>query len=512
VRSLAFTPDGRSIVSGGGETIRVWDARTGEQRQVIAAHHWHVNQLVLRPDGRTVVSCGTDGAVSVHDLTSGKELRRCVVDRVAETLGGIGPQVIRLALAPDGRTAASYSIHLDGKPALIHVWDLESRRALVRRPDSDKHPSIFSPDARFRVTLRWWYEPAGDRPKDGQRKKALLKKADEPEGPLKTAIVVREVATDRELLTLSHPDEFSHVMVLTPDGQCLLTTTRARSPDNRADTLGPCIVRLWELASGKERLTFTDVKGGQQHNFAEFAVAPDGRTLAAVRTDQIMEIWDLATGKELLRWPNRDAPVDRLAFSPDGRRLATGHRDSTILVWDIAAAYKRRADPRRVEARELETWWRRLAGDAPAAHRAIWALADAPAQSVPLLRDRLRPAAALPADELKRLVKDLDSPEFRRREEASRRLSDFGEDAEPTLRQALANKPSAEVRRRLERVLAGPRVVRAPELLRSLRALEVLEAIGDKPARRVVGDLAAGPPSARLTREARAALERLAHR
>jgi hypothetical protein len=47
---------------------------------------------------------------------------------------------------------------------------------------------------------------------------------------------------------------------------------------------------------------------------------------------------------------------------------------------------------RPAQARELEAWWQDLAGDAPWAHRAIWSLAGVPAQAVPLLRDRLRPA------------------------------------------------------------------------------------------------------------------------
>jgi RNA polymerase sigma factor (sigma-70 family) len=516
VRSLAFTPEGHSIVSGGGETIRVWDARTGEQGRVIVAHRWHVNELRVRPDGRTVVSCGADGTVRVHDFTNGKELRRCLVDRKPETLRELGPQVLRLALAPDGRTAATFCGRFDRKPALVHVWDLESGRARVRRPSSDAgYSGTFSPDARFLLSPRQRYDRAGEKPakmmggppKDGQKRKAGA-----PAGPPRTAIVVREVSTGRELLTLPQPDVFGHVMALTPDGQCLLTTTYTPSPDNRADTQGPSTLRLWELASGKQRLAIPSARGGYRHDFTRLAVAPDGRTLATVRQDQTMQLWDLATGKEILRAPGHDAPVDSLAFSPDGRRLATGHQDSTILVWDIAAAYKRRARPRPGEVRELEAWWRHLAGDAPEAHRAIWGLAGVPARAVPLLRGRLRPAVALPAGELQRLVQELDSSDFRRREEASRRLSQFGEDAEPTLRQALANKPSPEARRRLERILSGPRLVRSPELLRSLRALQILEAIADRPARRLLGDLAAGAPSSRLTREARAALERLSHR
>src|SRR5947207_12279364 len=148
-------------------------------------------------------------------------------------------------------------------------------------------------------------------------------------------------------------------------------------------------------------------------------------------------------------WPFRRAarspfgiprPVRCLAFSPDGKRLATGHGDSQILVWDVAAAYERRPRPGPAEPRQLETWWQDLAGDAPRAHRAIWSLVDVPAQAVPLLRDQLRPAVALPADELQRLVQELDRSNFRQRAAASRRLAEIGHEVEPTVRPALANK------------------------------------------------------------------------
>ncbi len=519
VRSLAFTPDGRSIVSGGRKTIRVWDAKTGQQRQVMVAHRWSVNRVMVRPDGRTVVSCGADGTLRVHDLTSGKELRRCLLGQEPETLRDLGPQFLVLGLAPDGRTAATVG---SGHPlSLVHVWDLESGRMLVRQPNADQaYLGTFSPDARMLVCPRYMHDlagaefgaalPAAPLPKDGEKKAGPGGKGAEPKGPPRTVVVVREVTTGRELLTLPQPDQCGDAIALTPDGQSVLTTTIAPAPKPLLQ--GPSTLRLWELATGKQRLAITSAKGGLDRGFARLAVAPDGRTLATVRSDHTIQLWDLATGKELLRRPGHDTAVDSLAFSPDGKRLATGHQDSAILVWDVAAAYERRPRPRPAETRELETWWQDLAGDAPQAHRAIWSLAGVPAQAVPLLRDRLRPAVALPADELQRLVQDLESPRFRRREQASRRLAEFGEDAEPTLRQALADKPSAEVRQRLERILAGPRLVPAPELLRSLRALQILEAIGDQPARQVLARLAEGAPASRLTREARAAVERLRHR
>jgi hypothetical protein len=45
-----------------------------------------------------------------------------------------------------------------------------------------------------------------------------------------------------------------------------------------------------------------------------------------------------------------------------------------------------------------------------------------------------------------------------------------------------------------------------------LRALQILEAIGDEPARQILSRLARGAPASRFTREAWAAVERLAHR
>ena len=77
----------------------------------------------------------------------------------------------------------------------------------------------------------------------------------------------------------------------------------------------------------------------------------------------------------------------------------------------------------------------------------------------------------------------------------------------------MKTKPSAEARRRAEEILA--RLSKAEptgEALRALRAIEVLEHIGTPEASRVLETLAKGAPEARLTRDAKASLGRLARR
>jgi hypothetical protein len=114
---------------------------------------------------------------------------------------------------------------------------------------------------------------------------------------------------------------------------------------------------------------------------------------------------------------------------------------------------------------------------------------------------------------LERLLADLDSDKFAVRERASGELKALAEHAVPALRMALAGKPSLESRRRLEALLHQLESASlSPETVRQIRAVEALEAIGNAEARRLLGQLAAGPPAARLTQEAQASLGRLAKR
>jgi hypothetical protein len=114
---------------------------------------------------------------------------------------------------------------------------------------------------------------------------------------------------------------------------------------------------------------------------------------------------------------------------------------------------------------------------------------------------------------LARLTANLDSDQFAVRDQATRELEALGELAEAALRKLLAAKPSLEARRRAEELLEK---LRSPlpsgERLRSLRAVEALEHAGTEPAQRLLIRLAGGAPGARLTREAQAALQRLARR
>jgi RNA polymerase sigma factor (sigma-70 family) len=171
--------------------------------------------------------------------------------------------------------------------------------------------------------------------------------------------------------------------------------------------------------------------------------------------------------------------------------------------------------PRPLKAGDLPALWDDLAGDSvPRAQQAVWALARAPEQAVPFLKERLAPARVeVDRRRLDQAVVELDDDTFAVREKAAEDLEKAGELAEPVLRKVVDGKPTPEARRRaeilLEKINEAPYT---PEWQRTLRALEALELSGTPEARRLLEALAGGTPEARLTREAKAALDRLEKR
>jgi WD40 repeat protein len=497
VRALSFTPDGRTLVSAADDgAVRVWDAASGKSLPELRPNRWGVYDLRVLPDGRSLLSCGADGSLRLTTHADGKEVRRYVIGTPPEKLLRPEYQVESLAVSADGRTATSIS---GGKgERLVHIWDLATGKALASWPDTLGLTRL-SPDGSLLA---------------GSVARASGGGKSDPNEPRRLdapGIYVYEAQTGRRLLTLSHDEEHEHLTAFSSDGRTLVTVTARRSKDQRQqDYIEYHKLHFWELASGQERLTVKVDQAGSDPYFDHLRFSADGSTLVAARGDGSLQLWDAATGKELLR-QRGESPISCLRFRADGKVVATGHGDSSILLWDVAAATRLPASPRQAPATaELEACWADLANaDARKAHAALQRLIDAGEAAVTLLRQRLHPAEAAPQERVQQLVTELDAKQFARRDAAARQLTEFGERADGALMAALKANPSEEVRRRIEALLARPWVVRNAQTLRSLRAVQVLEQLGTAEARHVLQTLSRGVAEARLTREARAALQRL---
>ncbi len=495
VDHVAFSGDGKTLATSGNHTLRLWDAVTGREVSTPGGHQGPVRELTFLADGKTLVTGSEDHTLRHWETATGREIGRfpgpgdgprctsaagkvlafaadCEV-RLCEPATGkelrrfrYPDHVSRLALSADGKTLAVYT---GGKDLTLRLVDVESsREGLARRYPDFVQALALSPGGEVVVL-----------------------------GPVKPVLPVLDVATGNEIYQLRLPENVTD-LAFSPDGKTL------------AWGAGYGTLRLVEATTGKERLVQPDrdLRSGSQ-----MAFSPDGRVLALGDADGMLRLCRTATGEELRRLPGHRDTITALAFAPDGKTLVSGSWDTTALVWDVRDLRKGDGPPAALAPRQLEALWTDLASDdAARAYRAIHELASS-RQSVSFLARRVQPRPVVTDEQVVRLIAELDNERFEAREQAAAELAGLEKRAEPLLRKALASAPSAEVRRRGETLLnqlQGP--VTFPETRRSLRTIEVLERAATPEARQLLEKLATGAPEARLTREAKAALARLANR
>jgi RNA polymerase sigma factor (sigma-70 family) len=479
VLSVAVSSDGKFVASAswGDPIVHLWDAATGKPHALCLSHDKFVSSCQFSADDKLLVTIA-ERTLRIWDMATGRELRRFAIE---DPNGG----VLGCHLSPDGKRLAAVSVTHEDAPqrdrCQMCVWEARTGKLLARRPFQGFLSSRFT-HPRFTP--------------DGECVTADSKEC----------LTIEETTTGRELARI--PGDLGHPVAISPDSK-LIAVGIHETLDVPRGGWKPRGVRVAEVATGQELFHLDG-----RIDFVAFS--RDGRVLATADPDAI-RLWDAFTGAQLFRrpWPEslvRDQWLTPFALFPGTRAMATGMADGTILVWDLAPeTWPTIGSVKDLNRSALDRLWTDLAdGDARKAYQAIHTLAAQPSQAVPFLGDHLQPAADADPEKVRQLITDLDSDRFAVRAAAAKELSGLGERIEPALRQALEGKLSAEVRKRVEALLAAPPTPPRPETLRTLRAIQVLERIGTPEAQQILRKLAAGAAAARETRDAKDALERLA--
>jgi WD40 repeat protein len=451
---LAFSPDGKSLLCG-GQGMRLYEASTGTEVREFERYPGFVHAIAFSPDGKTVATAH-EHTIELWDVASGK--RR-------HPFPGHACPVVSLAFSPAGSNLASG----DSAEGTLIVWNLKDRTP--RYTFVGHHANVlsvaYSPDGKLLATG------------DGYR----------GTGGFDAQIRLWDLSAGG--LLRQFPGHLNGIdsLIFSPDGKRLTSG----GYDAR--------VKVWDVTTGKrlQQIRCEHSRGGDTDCSAR---SPDGKTLATRGDfrDPVIQLWDTTAGKQVGRFSGHGGgAAESLAFSPDGKILASGGRDTTVLLWDVARG-------------RLEHLWAELAGAHEEGAQASKRLAGTPGDAIPFLKECLQ-RAALAERQARRLITNLDDDVFQVREKASRELERLGPEAAFPLRLALEGSPSTEARLRLQTALDRIKAQGGAQGFqpRGIRlALAILEEIGSPDARRVLDDLAKGPPGLVVTREAGAALERLA--
>jgi WD40 repeat protein len=519
-----FSADGKTLLLATDSTLRLYDAKTGAER-ALPGHRAAITPR-FSADGRTLfTSCAErrcrwnvagNKPIGLSNAARKSWEMECLAQSADEQLFLDCPSEERIRVR---ETATGRVRHTLPEYARFAEFSPDATRLLLYYENSERY-------ANFQL-----YDV-----KTGEKSGAInkVKQIGEPVFSVNSRLVawmdqsytihlheaatgecVRTLRSSRPLPKATKIDPYLSLL-FSPDGEQLIATgylvDRSESGSGEPIRLP---LRVFHVCSGREIARFyaNAEKTSMAAELSYLACAPDGRLLAvAEKYSGIVRLLEIASGKVRAEFAGHRHGVHAMAFAPDGQTLASGGEDNVVFLWDVTGAKTPAAT--KASDNDLSSWWNDLASeDGKRAGIAIAALLRKPEASAAFLQEKLRPAEALDEKRLAQLIADLDDAAFETRETASRELVRLGERAEDALRRALTNRPSLEMRRRIEDVLSklepGPL---PPETLRALRAIEVLEHIGTPTARRCLEALANGAAEARPTRDAQAALHRLTNR
>jgi hypothetical protein len=295
-----------------------------------------------------------------------------------------------------------------------------------------------------------------------------------------------------------HNEPGSSTLTISPDSRCVAITAGSD-------------IRLIDLVKGKEIRRF----GAEGEMLTPAIFSPDGTTIAAGATDGSIRVWDVTTGVPIGEFHGHRGAVTTLVYAANGKTLASGGVDTTALIWDVPSLMDSlKVTPRPLPQRALEQLIRDLAAeDMEKAGKAVAALVQMPKEALPLLKERLRPAAIGAERKVDQFIRDLSSDDFDTRKSATEALENLGDVAEPALLKRLEEKPELEVQKRIEELLEKlQKPETSSEILSMLRMIEILEHMATPEARKLLEEVSKGAEGARSTREAKAAVERLTQR
>jgi WD40 repeat protein len=414
--AIAWSPNGKMLATGSWKTVKIWDAETGRQLQAFSVVTYWTASVSFSADNQRLYACD-DSVTKIFDTGTGRELK--AFDRPNTVFTPDGKKFVSARdergfwiydaetgnLIKPGKVLTDYvnsvSYSPDGKRIMIAsrnsatIYDAESTDGLgyLYGHIASVASSAFSPDGKWIVTgsgdgtIRIWsaetfiekarfiayddgewlsmtpdgyytasangekyinarvgntvtgidrYRSTFNKPavvaarlsNSGRmtHNEAIVSVSVNPGGTRIAAtshdkiIKLWDLESGKELRTISNIGGYANAVSWSPDGKYLINGAEDKT------------VRIWDADTGRSIRTIT----GHTDYVNEARYSPDGKRIASCADDKLVKIWDAETGREIRTLTGHTDMVPVVAWSPDGKRIASGSdkTEKTIRIWD----------------------------------------------------------------------------------------------------------------------------------------------------------------------------------
>jgi len=300
VNTIAYSPDGRHIVSGSSDTTLImWDAVTGTQsRSLMIGHRSEVEAVDFNHDGTLLASAALDGELRLWAGDTGDAIGGALRSG-SERLNTVAFDERQDILATGG----------DG----LALWD-------VSDPENPVQIGGLV-DTEEQAVSSVAFHPLVD-----------VLAAGHLDGSV-TLWDIRDLEQPRVLTTLHGHDNEVWGLAFSPNGKLMATGS-----DDRTIILWDVSTALLNPASVVPTI---DPLDGHTNYVLDLAFSPDGGMIASASGDNTVRLWSTRTGRQLgVPLSGHSNFVNALDFSPDGQRLVSGGDDGAAIVWDVTTLHR----------------------------------------------------------------------------------------------------------------------------------------------------------------------------
>jgi WD40 repeat protein len=519
-RPLRFSPDGKTLACADFAHVQLMDVATWRGRDEVSSNSG--DPVVILGDNKRIATFAANGdGVLVWEAESGRLLDKIALDEPVALAGAGSPTTLFI-----------------GQERKVTAWDVDRRK-----PVAEVRVSKTADVSSLRVAADGKTFAVIDKDKSERRSWGVIQIA--------TAILVYSSKSGKEIARLedgASPED----MIISPDGdivasnehndraddesrdsrvvwdvrnRCKVTSAGwAGATNSQAQFLrnGHLLVTVEREPNGTPYAVIYEIATGAVATrlapHADFLVMPGERAALenvsgpAGHRNGDVQTWDLATGEPLAQ-VERQHLGSGLVLFPNGRRCADRLMDGTLGVWKLPQGLLETSQPALKQQSELDAVWNSLGGDAKGAYPASFAAAAGGGTTVRYIRRHWK-LPDLDERMASRMAENLHSENVDVRALARGTLKSLGPRTMPLIRAAaVGRKDTEKVTQEIEELsaeLSGPMIADREEL-RRVRAIEVLEMIGDAAARDLLRMIAQGPVEARETRYAAGALARIGH-